>query len=78
MLMNAVRWFKTKPEDTAIVQVFEKGKWVNARNSAIYKPDISFKGTFGNASEGFATFQNALKLGYENKGLFISGVEKHD
>lgn len=72
-MKNAVRWYKTHPEATAVVQVFEKAKWVSARNSTIYKPDID-----GNASEGFATFQNALRLGYENKGLFIYNVEKHD
>jgi len=76
--MKAVRWYKIKPEDTAIVQVYEKGKWVNAKNSTIYKPDVSFNGAYGKASEGFATFQNALRLGYENKGLFIYNVEKHD
>ena len=76
--MKAVRWYKTKPEDTAIVQVYEKGKWVSAKNSTIYKPDVSFSGAYGKASEGFATFQNALRLGYENKGLFIAVVEKHD
>ena len=76
--MKAVRWYKENPESTASVQVFENGKWVNARNSTIYKPDISFSGTYGKASEGFATFQNALRLGYENKGLFVAGAEKHD
>lgn len=76
--MKAVRWYKSQPDETAIVQVFENGKWVNARNSTIYKPDVSFSGTFGKASEGFATFQNALRLGYVNQGLFIASVEKHD
>lgn len=73
-MKNAVRWYKCHVEDTAKVQVFENGKWLPARNSAAYKPDINYE----NASEGFATFQNALRLGYENKGLFISDVEKHD
>ena len=75
---NAVRWYKSHPEDTAIVQVFENGKWVSAKKSKIYKADINFSGAFGKASEGFATFQNALRLGYINKGLFVANIEKHD
>jgi len=73
-----VRWYKSRNDETAIVQVFENGKWVNSRNSTIYTPDVSFGGTFGSASEGFATFQRALKLGYINQGLFIADAEKHD
>jgi hypothetical protein len=77
-MVNAVRWYKSTSEETAIVQVFENGRWVNARNSRIYTADVDFRGSFGNASEGFATFQKALKLGYENKGLFIADVIKED
>ena len=77
-MTRAVRWYKNDPHDTAIVQVYENGKWVNARNSAIYKPDVTFEGSHGKASEGFATFQNALRLGYVNKGLHIQNVEKSD
>ncbi len=75
---KAVRWFKNNPDETAVVQVFESGRWVNAKSSTIYKPDVDFKGNFGSASKGFATFQNALRLGYVNKGLYIAGIEKHD
>lgn len=74
-MKNAVRWYKPTAEHTATVQIFENGKWVLARNSTIYTPDITFQGSFGKASEGFATYQKALKLGYENKGLFIADVE---
>ncbi len=75
---NAVRWFKTTVNDTAIVQVFENGRWVAAHNSKIHTPDVSFSGVYGEVSKGFATFQKALKLGYENKGLFIADTQKED
>jgi hypothetical protein len=75
---KAVRWYKNNPDETAVVQVFENGRWVGAQQSTIFKPDVDFKGHFGSASKGFATFQNALRLGYVNKGLYVSGVKKHD
>lgn len=77
-MKNAVRWYKTTANDTAIVQVYENDRWVNARNSKIYSADVDFNGTFGKASVGFATYQKALKLGYENKGLFIADALKGD
>lgn len=77
-MKNAVRWYKATDDVTAVVQVFEDGRWVNAQRSRIHTPDVNFKGVYGSASVGFATYQKALKLGYENKGLFVADAIKQD